>query len=59
MFKLGLDVKAASYFGVAPSFKEALFLSRAESAERAGGGPLFRWTDVRASTSALPMKGFL
>ncbi len=33
---------------------------RAESREREeSGGPLFRWTDVRASTSALPMKGFL
>ncbi len=58
MFKLGLDVKAASYFGVAPSFKEARFSSREQREQRAGG-PLFRWTDVRASTSALPMKGFL
>ncbi len=32
MFKLGLDVKAASSFGVAPSFKEARFSSRAERA---------------------------
>ncbi len=57
MFKLGLDVKAASSFGVAPSFKEARDF-RAES-ERERGCPFFSWTDVRASTSALPMKWFL
>ncbi len=34
MFKLGLDVKAASYFGVAPSFKEARFSSREQRESR-------------------------
>ncbi len=33
MFKLGLDVKTASYFGAAPSFNEARFSNRAERAE--------------------------
>ncbi len=38
MFKLGLDVKAASSFGVAPSFKEARFSSRAESEKSVSEG---------------------
>ncbi len=45
MFKLGLDVKAASSFGVAPSFKETRdFEQRAERAERAerAGSQYFR-----------------
>ncbi len=63
MFKLGLDVKAASYFGVAPSFKEARFSSREQREQRAGvrfldgltsGRPpaLFQWKGSCRRSSA-------
>ncbi len=41
MFKLGLDVKAASYFGVAPSFKEVRFSSREQRERAESGGSAF------------------
>ncbi len=54
------DVKARSSFGAAPSFKKrAIFKLSSRERERERGGPFFRWTDVRASTSALPMRWFL
>ncbi len=59
MFKLGQMLKAASSSGAAPSFKETHNFQAEQREREESGGPLFRWTDVRASTSALPMKGFL
>ncbi len=37
MFKLGLDVKARSSFGVAPSFKKRAISSRAERERESEG----------------------
>ncbi len=53
-------LKAASSSGAAPSFKETRdFQAEQRERERERGGPFSSWTDVRASTSALPMKWFL
>ncbi len=39
--------------------RSARFSSRERERQKESWGPFFRWTDVRASTSALPMKWFL
>ncbi len=60
MFKLGLDVKAASSFGVAPSFKEARFSSRAESREQQLGvsfRPEISVPPTRCSSNEIGLEG--
>ncbi len=55
------DVKARSSSGAATSFKKRTIFklsSRERERERERGGPFLDGLDVRASTSALPMKWF-
>ncbi len=57
MFKLGLDVKAASSFGVAPSFKEARdFEQSAERESKQLGVSILDRGFRSLPLNALPMK---
>ncbi len=58
MFKLGLDVKAASSFGVAPSFKETRdFEQRAERAGSQYFRPEISVPPTRCSSNEMVLEG--